>query len=309
MSAFSAVDPQPTIERPAELPLEIRQLGETAKTSSVDLSKLASRSTNINVIYPGDVLDVRIASGVETSSVQHVPLRVDATGAVNVPLVGSVMVQGMQLTDAEYAIGRASVDRGKIFTNPNVSVLLREHQTMQVRVVGEVQKPRVYELPAANSDILAAIVAAGGFTKLAGNNIEVRHPNSVVNHDGVTRASFIQSAEQPLRMVPINLKDIENLDRETLNVEDGTVVMVMPKEGQTVSLLGLVRQPGNYELPPGESLRVLDALALAGRRSNSMANRIRVIRRVPDQNDPVVIDVKYKTAKESGFENLLIVPW
>ena len=91
-----------------------------------------------------------------------------------------------------------------------------------------------------------------------------------------------------------------------LHVEDGSVVVVLEKTKQSVSVIGLVQRPGNYELPTDETLRVLDAIALAGGLRVSVANRVRVIRRVPDREDPVVVDVSLRTAKRDGQENLVL---
>ena len=82
----------------------------------------------------------------------------------------------------------------------------------------------------------------------------------------------------------------------------------MPKEKHSISVLGLVNRPGNYELPADESLRILDALALAGDRQVSVADRVRVIRRKADEQAPVTIQVSIRKAKKDGEENILVAP-
>jgi len=129
------------------------------------------------VIYIGDVLEVAIATGLEEHEPQVWSLRVSPTGDVDVPLVGAVTVSGLQLDEAELAIRDASIDR-QIFNQPHVSVLMKQRKTVQVRVIGAVETPGVYPLPAAGSDLLAALVAAGGLTDKASTQLEIRHPNA-----------------------------------------------------------------------------------------------------------------------------------
>ena len=45
-------------------------------------------------------------------------------------------------------------------------------------------------------------------------------------------------------------------------------------------MIGLVRKPGEYHLPPNQNMQVLDALALAGERTLQIADKVLVIRRV-----------------------------
>ena len=56
---------------------------------------------------------------------------------------------------------------------------MQQRQKIVVRVVGAVEKPGVYDLPSAGSDLLSAIVAAGGLADNAGTLVELRHPRNV----------------------------------------------------------------------------------------------------------------------------------
>ena len=102
-------------------------------------------------------------------------IRVSEDGAVTVPLVGPIQLAGLRLTGAEEAIRAESVRRG-VYRDPHVSVLIKERRANRVTVVGEVEEPSTYELPTASSDLLAALVAAGGFTEDADTVVEIRRP-------------------------------------------------------------------------------------------------------------------------------------
>ncbi len=285
---------------------------EVTAPGTIDLSTMARQATSTDLIYPGDVLEITMATGAEEQSPQTWPLRVMEDGQVQVPLVGSVRLAGLSLTDAEQQVRRLSVQR-EIFRDPHVSVLMKQRRMIQVRVVGAVETPGVYELPAAGSDLLAALVAAGGFNDEAGSVIEIRHPNSASSIAeggsafGVRLASFVESTESPARTVHVDLtanpSEASELD---LHLEDGSVVVVQERTKRSVSVIGLVQRPNNYELPTDESLRVLDAIALAGGLRVSVANQVRVIRRIPEREDPIVIEVSLRKAKLDGRENLVL---
>jgi polysaccharide export outer membrane protein len=292
------------------LPDEYRSKSKGA-LQDVDLSRIASRATSTNTIYPGDVLDVTLTSGVEEQSPTPVSMRVDSNGQLNVPLVGSVAVGGLSMSDAEIVIRAASIER-EIYRSPHVAVVMRERNTIKVRVVGAVVNPGVYDLPAVGSDLLSAMVAAGGLDKTAGSIVEVRHPNGMQN-SSMNSSSDVQLAsfmvpDTPVRMSRVDLSRLDNTSTQDLSVEDGSVVMVMPETTKSITVIGNVRKPGTYELPVGQELRVLDALAMAGDRTISVANRVRVIRRMENDNDndPVVIEVSVRNAKLDGNENLVI---
>lgn len=306
--------------RATDLPLELRA-ARVAPPSAIDLSNIARHSINADLIYPGDVIQVTVATGLEEIEPQSWPIRVTDEGDANIPLVGPVRVAGLTLTDAESEIYRQSVDR-EIYRDPHVAVLMQQRRSIKVRVVGAVETPGVYDLPAAGSDLLAAIVAAGGLTDKAGTIVELRHPNSSQAYlngppkEGVMLASFVESPDVPRRTTRVDLTDRSpETQQADLHVEDGTVVMVYEKARRSISVIGLVRQPDSYELPMDEPVRVLDALAMAGGVTVSMADDVRVIRQSPDEqtssndeSDPTVIRVSIRQAKQNGDENLVLMP-
>ncbi len=301
----------PTDYHAAKLPSELRAV-KAQSSKSVDLSSIARQSINEELIYPGDVLRVTVATGIDENEPNTWPLRVSDRGLIDVPLVGPVRLAGLNLLQAEQEIRRVSIERD-IYRRPYVSVLMQQRRTIRVRVVGAVKNPGVHELPAAGSDLLAAIVAAGGLSENAGTMVELRHPNSTSRYstseqfEGVALASFEQSPDVPNRSVRIDLSDEQARSGTVdLHVEDGSVVMISEKPSHSISVIGLVKKPDNYVLPPDETLRVLDAIALAGGRRVSIADRVRVIRQANDGEDPVVIAVSIKEAKRNGKENLVL---
>ncbi|MCP4189838.1 MAG: hypothetical protein GY768_04340 [Planctomycetaceae bacterium] len=293
----------------SSLPEYLRSSPEP-NAAAIDLTSIASHSINEDLIYPGDVLEVQVSTGIEETEPTTWTLRVTDRGTIDVPLVGTAQVAGFTLADAEQAIRQLSVER-EIYRHPHVSVLMKQRRMIRVRVVGAVKEPGVYELPAAGSDLLAAIVAAGGLNEDAGTLVELRHPNGLrqlsndTRYEGVMLASFEQAPEIPQRVTKVDLTEPSQAGVD-LHVEDGSIVMVNERPNHSLSVIGLVKRPGNYELPKDETSRVLDAVALAGGRTVSIADKVRVIRNIPGETNPIVIEVSVKKAKINGKENLVL---
>jgi polysaccharide export outer membrane protein len=279
---------------------------------SLDLSRLASASARSEVIQPGDVLHVSITTGLEVNEPIKWPLRVGNDGAVNVPLVGLVRVAGLDPINADFAIGDASVRRG-IYRAPQVAVQVAARHSNQVFVTGAVVNPGVYPLPSVSSDLLAALVAAGGLTEDAGTIVEIRHPpaggpgmSTAAGAPDFELAGYRGGPQDPTmpRTVRVDLQEAAAGAGGDFHVEDGSVVMVMKKPLRVVYVMGLVHKANQFEMPPDQDLRMLDALALAGGRTMEIADKVRVIRNNPHGGEPVVIDASVREAKRNSSANI-----
>jgi polysaccharide export outer membrane protein len=90
-------------------------------------------------------------------------------------------------------------------------------------------------------------------------------------------------------------------------LRDGDVIHVAKRTLPPVYVIGLVRKPGEFQFPPNQELRVLDALALAGGVSNPAAEDVLLIRHPPGTKEPVRIAVSIQGAK-NGRDNLALAP-
>lgn len=287
----------------AKLPPELAA-GRTTGTRKVDLSSLARASVRSEAIYPGDVLEVTIATGLEEKSPERWPLRVSDTGEVGVPLVGSVRVAGLLLPDAEQAIRHECINR-RLYRDPQVSVLLRNRKTVRVSVVGAVAEPGTYELPAVNCDLLAALIAAGGLTPEASTIVEIRNmPDAAPAYAaGGQRRTVAQGGS-----VRVDLIAAGQGFNPDYRIDDGSVIMVREQEPKTIQVIGLVRKPDQLKIPPDEEVRLLDAIAMAGGLTTELADKVHVIRNLENSDQPVVIQASMREAKRGGSGNLRLAP-
>jgi polysaccharide biosynthesis/export protein len=91
-------------------------------------------------------------------------VRVNAAGAITLPLIGVVTVAGLTQQEVESHIG--SLYGEKYLQNPQVSVFIREFTTERITVDGAVAKPGIYPL-VGQMTLLRALALAGGFGQIA----------------------------------------------------------------------------------------------------------------------------------------------
>lgn len=301
--------------RPKNLPPEL-QAPLPNDVQNVDLTRLTSFAVSKDLIQPGDVLEVTILSGYTEGHPLSTPIRVKDNGWASVPFVGEVEVAGFDLTGAQQAIQTAAVTRN-VYRNPHVTVTMKQKKTNRVTVLGPgVERPGTFELQAGNSDLLAAIVSAGGLTPEANSDIEIRRPGHYANvqtppggPDKLAeqfpgqQVGFNQPVYQPPQSTRVNLVSASQSGQGT-PLADGDVVMVGRRDPKPIHVLGLVKKPGKYELPANKELHVLDAVAMAGGLDSSVANKIYVIRRLPGETEAKVIQIGLNKAKFDAQENI-----
>ncbi len=277
---------------------------------TLDLSRLSGFSSSTVLIEPGDVIEVTVIGGVADKQPLTVPVRIGDDGVALLPLLGQIPLAGMELEQAELVIRQAAISRG-VYRNPHVTVVMENKRISKITVIGAVKKPGSYELPRSSSNLLSAFVAAGGLKDDASMNIEVRSPaqrpigsvDQTENRMASYSVDATASSPSASRSVRINLISASQAGRG-INLRDGDVVMVHKRDQNPIQVLGLVRKPGEYTLPTDRELRVLDAIALSGGIISPVANKIYVIRRVPDKAEAQVIKVSLRAAKRKYSENI-----
>lgn len=295
----------------------------------IDLSRLASVAPNSAVIAAGDVLDVTITTGLAQNDVVPIPVRVHDDGTASVPIVGPVAVAGLEPEAAEAAITAACIQR-QFYRSPHVTVTMKKQRVNRVTIVGGVKEPGVYELPSGSSDLLAALVAAGGLAEDAGTAVEIRNPkngnqpsapnlppiageslNGVdqVNHNWSSPTlAAVPTGSQRMESLKVDLVSATREGTGGYRIADGGVVMVEKRDPEPLHVLGLVKKPNRYEFPIGEDLRLLDAIALAGGLDSPVASRVYVIRKQPNSEQTFVVDVTINEAKNDANANLRLSP-
>lgn len=95
-------------------------------------------------------------------------LRISGNGNINVPLLGDVNVSGLTLAEAERKI-QATYISEQIFVRPQITLQVLEYSKKEISVLGQFARQGKVEFPAesASIDIVQAVSAAGGFSRIA----------------------------------------------------------------------------------------------------------------------------------------------
>ena len=134
-----------------------------AAAEPLDLRNMATPVVGLGKEYrvgPNDLIDVEVF---DLDNLKRT-VRVNAAGAISLPLIGAVTVAGLTSQEAEARI--ADRYREKYLQNPQVSVFIKEYTTERITVEGAVVKPGIFPL-SGQITLLRALAMAGGFGPIA----------------------------------------------------------------------------------------------------------------------------------------------
>jgi polysaccharide export outer membrane protein len=233
---------------------------------------LAAQDSTDYVIGPKDLLEISVLE-IPDLNVQR---RVTDAGTIDLPLLGTFNVSGMNATQA-----RAQLEellRNKYVNRANVSVIVKEFANKPVSVVGAVTKPGSLNISGRWS-LLQAISAAGGLDQTAGRKIYVlrRADNGLSDTLEIKRDDLLQSASSTWN-IPI-------LPGDVVNIPSRSTVKVF--------CLGEVKQPGALEFDSDDRITLLSVIAKAGGLTDRASKGILIKRKGPDGKD-VETRVNYK---------------
>ena len=121
-------------------------------------------------------------------------MRVSQSGTISIPLVPTRLhVAGLTEIQAQQVIADVLQANGLV-SHPEVSVMVKEHKSKPITIVGAVQHPMVYEADHSVT-LLEAIAEAGGISNDAGDTIIVTRAHSLC-HDPESRAHLCTAPER-----------------------------------------------------------------------------------------------------------------
>lgn len=142
------------------------------------LSTATKSAPHEYTIGNGDLLSISVFDVPELSR----EVRVSQAGTISIPLVPTRLhVAGLTETQSEQMIADVLQANGLV-SHPEVGVMVKEHKSRPITIVGAVQRPMVYEAD-TNVNLLEALAEAGGITNDAGDTIIVTRAHA---------AAFIQ---------------------------------------------------------------------------------------------------------------------
>jgi protein involved in polysaccharide export with SLBB domain len=270
---------------------------------------------------PGDVLEVSIPELSGGTEYRPLRARVMGSGAIQLPLVDPVLVDGMTLIQAKHAIERAYA--GGFINDPRVSVELVQPNQIDVLVLGEVGEPGTYPLAKFQNDVGHAIGAARGLTENADTVIEVHRrsraaqPTSAIQRwdaGGPPAGAFQRILQIPLRGLPSS-----EVRQEDIVLGHGDVVVVPSRKHDVFFVVGELDDSnlvgfslGDQErelsaglmLPRDRDIDVMTAVAMSGYIDPINSPTTVTVHRTLPGGDPLLIRVDLIAARYDRQENV-----
>ncbi len=262
-------------------PVQVLPLTTVQSTPAIPLRSEAY------ILGAGDAIRIDIFDVPEFSG-QNGQHTLSTDGSINLPWVGRVVLQGMTAeSSARYLADRYA----RYVKHPLVTVTLLTARPLRVGVIGQVNRPGVYQVPqgtaAQRLTVTQAIQAAGGIAQMANiREIQVRRPNYDGTEDilNVNLWDFLQGGQIGQDLA---LRDGDTLvipQATALNPEEVTQLSAanFAPATMTVNVVGEVTRPGGVAVPPNTTLN--QAILAAGGFNNSRArrNHVELIRLNPN---------------------------
>lgn len=196
-------------------------------------------------------------------------VRLSAQGTVVLPLIGTVQLGGLTVTQAQEFIAQRLKDAG-IYRNPQVTIQLVQGPNQEATVAGEVHSV----VPIVGSRrLLDVLAAAGGLPATASHVITISRP-------GLEQPLVVDLGTDPLRSSFAN-------------------VPIFPGDTIIISRIGVVYMVGDFKvsgtIPLNQyaPLTLMEATALSGGLAYpGKYNDVRVIRTVGDHRTVVKVDIQ-----------------
>jgi len=166
---------------------------------AVDSGVLTAASPEY-ILRQGDVVTVKVYQEDDLASVS----RIGKNGAITMPLLGSVKVVSNSLEKATLIL--RDLLAKDYLVDPQVTLNVTEFAKRRFTVLGQVQRPNTYDMPADDSvSLLQAIATAGGYTRIGNpRKITVQRTvgtdNQVIKLDAEAMAS--EKKEKPFEILP-----------------------------------------------------------------------------------------------------------
>jgi polysaccharide biosynthesis/export protein len=248
-------------------------------------------TTDPAILYPAnrDVYlwhDDLIAVHLFGSSEYGPTTRVGLDGAIQLPLIGSVQVEGLTLHQAQDLIAQKLVGAG-MYRDPQVSIQIVESPNQTATVIGELHglvaiigERRLY-------DVLAAVGGGGGFSSttttvvVGGGGLPATASHVItINRPGVAQPITVDMGTDPAKSTEAN---IPIFPRDTIVVSRVGVVY----------LLGAFKTQGAVPLSQNSPMTLMKVAALTGGTGfEGKQGDLRIIRSVGTGRQVVRVDLK-----------------
>ncbi|VVM06485.1 polysaccharide biosynthesis/export family protein [Methylacidimicrobium tartarophylax] len=254
----------------------------------------------------GDLLEIQVA---DVPELKNLKTRVTPAGTILLPLLGQLRVEGMTAEELHEKLRTLLAE--KYVRNPQVSVSVAEMRSHKVAVMGQVNKPGLYDM-STRMRVADAIGMAGGLKDEASPRVYLlrRLPerSSAAGKKGVaSTASEEGTKTSPASglapgIVEIDLRELLDgkADRGNLLLRPGDIVEV-PRAGM-VYVGGDVKNPKAVDILGGKMTAQQAIIAAGGPSQVAEMGKVRVYRLLPNgQRQEIKLDLSKKNSARIDF--------
>lgn len=141
-------------------------------------------SSGAHYISPGDVISVNVFPAEEFSR----EVTVQPDGSIEIPLLGSVKVQGMKADELQNIL---TAKFSKYVSNPSITVNVRKFSSYRVAIIGQVRSPGYFEYR-EGMKLLELVAQSGGLQDYARTG-DLRVFRSVKGPDGGVKEEVFEA--------------------------------------------------------------------------------------------------------------------
>ena len=214
---------------------------------------------------PGDVVRITVYQSPDLT----LETRIGEAGTISYPLIGSVRIGGLGVTQAERAIADG-LRTGNFLKAPQVSLMVVQVRANQVSVLGQVGRPGRFPIETADMRLSDLLATAGG---IAPGGADILTLVGTRNGQPFRKELDVQSVIRSERRA------------DDLFVQNGDVLYV--ERAPVIYIYGEVQRPGTLRLERG--MTVMQVLASSGGLTlRGTEKGLRINRKGPDGKTQVV---------------------
>ncbi len=231
----------------------------------------------------GDVLRIDVYKQPDLDKI----VRVSNQGQIVLPLIGTVEAKGETVAGISKKIEKMLADG--YLVDPHVSVYVEEFRSQKVTILGDVNRPGLYEI-SGDISFLELVSKAGGFTPLAGDLAIIKR--QVIND------------KKRRQVIRIDLRDFMEKGDTSVDValqENDSIFVI---QARMVYVNGEVRNPNGFKYL--KNMTVIKAITLAnGFTEKAAVKNTKIIRKI-DGKEKIFKNVKMDMPVIP--EDIIVVP-
>lgn len=228
------------------------------------------------------------------------PIRIDARGAINLPMIGRINASGLTIAQLE---GEITLRLKKFLLDPQVTVSISEFRPRPVSVFGAISRPGQIQLRGPKT-LWELISDAGGFKNDVGDKIRVTRrreegeiplPGARVDETG------------KYYIVEIDTKDVMEMSNPDTNIDLAAHDVISVSTADVIYVVGHVNRAGGFVT--NGSMSLLEALSLSGGfKPNAKQKQCAILRVQPGTDVRRIIPINLKRVLTGKGEDIVLKP-